>query len=172
MPEFDVITCIDERRNCPAAPGGIGARCRTWGATGFFGVAMYYRAADTHQFVPLCPIVVEPQHYVEEVVTFDQTQLGQRRSAARRLVGAMQHRLHAGSRMLLMGAFASLLGALAAIPLIFRVLFPRLAGLFRSRLDHVYAVPPQTVLNLEQSPAATGRESATWVFAGRNGGHR
>ncbi|MBX3423355.1 MAG: DUF2309 domain-containing protein [Pirellulaceae bacterium] len=155
--EFDIITCIDEREESfRRHVEEVAPQCRTWGAAGFFGVAMYYRAADSFQYVPLCPIVVEPQHYVQEVVTYDQKQLDQRRSTMRRWVGAALHRLHAGSRMLLSGALTSLLGTLTAVPLVIRVLFPRRAGWFRHHMDQFYSVPAQTYLQLESTtPSST-----------------
>ena len=42
--------------------------CETFGAAGFFSVAMYYRGAADAHFVPLCPVVIRPQHWVAEEV--------------------------------------------------------------------------------------------------------
>lgn len=148
---FDVVACIDEREESLRRHlEEVSPDCRTWGAAGFFSVAMYYRSAESHQFVPLCPIVIEPQHYVQELVTLDQRRLGQRRSAVRRQLGAAMLAMHLRSRMLSTGALAAVLGALAGFPLVARVLFPRLTGIFRHRFDQWYTAPPQTVLQLEK----------------------
>jgi len=153
---FDLVTCIDEREESLRRHlEELSPRCRTWGAAGFFSVAMYYRSAESHQFLPLCPIVIEPQHYVQEVVTLDQAQSEQRRSALRKQMGAVLLAVHARSRMLTSGALTALLGALAAFPLVARVLFPRLTGLFRHRFDQLVSAPTQTVLQLERSDAVS-----------------
>lgn len=66
-PRMQVFTCLDEREESfrrhleELAPD-----CETFGAAGFYGVAIYYRGAADAQFVPLCPIVLTPGHWVEE----------------------------------------------------------------------------------------------------------
>ncbi len=154
---FDVITCIDEREESYRRHlEEIEPRCRTWGTAGFFGVAMYYRGADSFQYVPLCPIVMEPRHYVQEQVVAEQALEGQRRSWLRRVVGAGLHGLHAGSRQLFSGAITSVLGTFAAVPLVARVLFPRWAGRVREHVDELYATPERTRLHLERRAAEPG----------------
>ena len=44
----------------------IAPDAETFGAAGFFALPMYYRGADEAHFVPLCPIVLTPKHWVEE----------------------------------------------------------------------------------------------------------
>lgn len=157
-PLFDVIACIDEREESFRRHlEEIEPRSRTWGTAGFFGVAMYYCAADSFQFVPLCPIVIEPQHYVQEVVTLDQIQIAERRTTLRRMVGRTQHRLHSGSRSLLSGAATAFLGVLTTAPLVARVLFPRIAGIIRDKINRFHSVPSQTALHLERIGPTPGR---------------
>ncbi len=51
----------------------------TFGTAGFFSVAIYYRGAADAHFVPLCPAVIRPRHWVVERV---------RRQRSRRTTGA------------------------------------------------------------------------------------
>ena len=68
-PRFQVVTCIDEREESfRRAIEEVAPDCETFGVAGFFGVAMYYRGAGDAHYVPLCPVVIRPQHYVEERV--------------------------------------------------------------------------------------------------------
>jgi uncharacterized protein YbcC (UPF0753/DUF2309 family) len=156
-PLFDIVVCIDEREESlrrhleEVEPG-----CRTWGFAGFFAVAMYYCAADSFQYVPLCPIVVEPQHYVQETVTLDQSDNAQRRSSLRRMVGKTQRGLHSGSRSLLAGALTSVAGIAMTFPLVCRVMFPRLAARFRHQFEGFHQVPTQTALRLERQSGEPG----------------
>src|SRR5690606_5168212 len=130
----------------------IEPRCETFGAAGFYGVAMYYRGAADAHFTPLCPIVIRPQHYVEEepVYVFEETH--RRRAKWRRIWGAMSHRCHIGSRTLLGGVFTALLGSVASLPMVTRVLFPRLTAQVRKKFGGLMQPPPVTQLRLERPP--------------------
>ena len=152
-PRFQVFTCIDEREESfrrhleEVAPDG-----ETFGAPGFYGVAMYYRGAAEAHYVPLCPIVVVPGHWVEEQVPDDHRPAYRQRAKARRAVGAATHRLHLGTRSFAAGAVLSAgVGALAAVPLVARVLFPRLAARVKRWFGEVVHTPPKTRLKLERA---------------------
>ncbi len=155
-PRFQVVTCLDEREESfrrhleEVAPA-----CETFGLAGFYGVAMYYRGAATAHYVPLCPVVIRPRHWVEERPTAGPTNGHTRRAKARRAFGAVSHRVHVGTRSFAVGAVLSAgLGALAVVPLVARVLFPRLAAEVRRRLGRVVQPGGQTRLALER-PADT-----------------
>ena len=67
-PKSQVILCIDEREEAfhrhyeEIDPGH-----ETFGAAGFFGIAMNYTSLDDHATTPLCPAVVSPAHRVYEI---------------------------------------------------------------------------------------------------------
>ena len=63
--------------------------------------------------------------------------------------------VHARSRMLLSGALAALLGTVAAIPLVARVLFPRTTGMLRHQLGQLISASPPTVLEIERPKFVT-----------------
>lgn len=152
MPRFQVITCLDEREESfrrhleEAAPD-----CETFSAPGFFGVAMYYRGAADAHFVPLCPIVIRPHRYVEEIAeeTVEETQ---RRRTAQWLLGTAFRQIHVGTRRILEGALLTAgLGVLAILPLVARTLFPGRAARLRERFMRLLHSQPRTRLRLEGS---------------------
>ncbi|MCI0705735.1 MAG: DUF2309 domain-containing protein [Planctomycetia bacterium] len=159
-PRFQVVTCLDEREESfrrhleEAAPN-----CGTFAAAGFFGVAMYYRGAADAHFVPLCPIVIRPRHWVEEQPEEPLEETDQRRKA-RRAFGTASHKVHVSSRGFLAGALLTVgLGVLATIPLVVRTLFPRLAARIGHWLASVVHSLPRTRLRLERTEPDTGPQN-------------
>ena len=157
-PSFQAVFCIDEREESirrhveETAP-----TAETFGAAGFFGVAMYYRGAAAADFVPLCPVVVKPQHWVSETVDAQLQAEHRRRRGARRTIGMALQGFHGGSRRVVSGAFLSAtLGLLATIPLVARVVFPRLTAQFRGFFGGFIAPPPVTRLVLERKEPKSG----------------
>src|SRR5262249_19219737 len=119
-PRFQVSCCLDEREESfrrhleEVAPD-----VETFGIAGFYGVAMYYRGAADAHFVPLCPIVIRPQHWVGEQVAEDLAETHERRARARRFLGGWSYQFHIGSRTFALGALLSAtVGVLASIPLV------------------------------------------------------
>jgi uncharacterized protein YbcC (UPF0753/DUF2309 family) len=167
-PRFQVVTCIDEREESfrrhleEAAPD-----CETFGTAGFFAIPMYYRAATDAHFVPLCPIVVTPRHWVEERAEDDAVEAHRRALRARRLLGAAAHGAHVGTRTAAAGALlAGAFGVLASVPLISRTLFPRLTARVRRLFGRVVAPPPRARLKLERVPeCAPGDRNGHLGFA-------
>jgi uncharacterized protein YbcC (UPF0753/DUF2309 family) len=113
---------------------------------------MYYRGAAAADFVPLCPVVVRPQHWVSEVVDSELQQEEARRKTLRRKLGMTLQNYHGGSRRIVSGAFLSAtVGLLTTIPLVMQVLYPRLTAMARGFLGRFIAPPPVTRLKLERS---------------------
>ena len=160
-PRFQTICCLDEREEsfrrhmeeiCPET--------ETFGAAGFFSVAMYYRGAANAHFVPLCPIVIRPQHWVVEDVGSEHEREHQRRAKTRKALGAASHHFHLGSRGLASGALLTAgLGVVASIPLVARVLFPRLTSLVRRSASKFFRPPNATLLRLERNDSTAGPEN-------------
>ncbi|WP_439630667.1 DUF2309 domain-containing protein [Gemmata sp.] len=153
-PRFQVVACLDEREESfrrhleEVAPD-----CETFGAAGFFAVAMYYKGAADAHFVPLCPIVLTPKHWVEERADAHLAGAHERLRWAHRALGAAAHAAHVGTRTPVVGAvLAATLGVLASVPLVGRVLFPRLTARVRHRLGRAVQVAPRTRLELERVP--------------------
>ena len=129
-PDVQAIVCMDDR--CESFRRHLeeqGARIETFGAAGFFAVPMYYRGIDDWHATPLCPIVMRPRHAVVELPV-EQAVGGHRlRQAGRRLVGRLRGQWASGSQTIVRGGLVTAIGgALAAIPLVSRVAFPRLTS--------------------------------------------
>lgn len=157
-PRFQIVCCLDEREESfrrhleEYAPD-----TETFGVAGFFNVAMYYRGAAEATFVPLCPIVVQPEHWVTENVAFTMDEEHRRRAATRRALGLAWHQLQVSSRSLAGGAVvAAGIGALATVPLVARVLFPRLTARVRRTASRLVQAPRLTQLQVERSTDSCG----------------
>ncbi len=159
LPSFQMVCCIDDREESFRRHlEEIDPTCETLGYAGFFGVAMYYRgAADAHSR-PLCPVVIKPKHYVEELPIFTLEEVHRRRARHRRLVGTASHQFHRISRSMLGGAVTALVGSLASAPLVARILFPRTAAQIRKLFGQIVRPPEATQLLLERSQPAPGPE--------------
>ncbi|MCB9852665.1 MAG: DUF2309 domain-containing protein [Phycisphaerales bacterium] len=149
-PAYQVVCCIDEREESFRRHlEEIAPACETFGFAGFFGVAMYYRGVTEARFHPLCPVVVKPKHYIQEdpLSTFEDASRHQ--AETRRRIGRAAHRVHLGSRTFIGGLFTSLFGAIATMPLVMRILFPRAAARWMHRFGAIVR-PGATRLRVER----------------------
>ncbi len=159
-PQFQVMCCIDEREESFRRHlEEIAPKCETFGVAGFFGVAMYYKGVADAHYVPLCPVVVKPQHYVQEEVVYSFAQSHRRRTETRRAIGKTSHWLHTVSRSVVGGAVTAIFGTLASIPLVSGVLFPRLTARVRRLFASFVQPPPITRQLIERSEETPGPEN-------------
>ena len=161
QPRFQAIFCLDEREESirrhieELAPDAA-----TFGTAGFFSVAMYYRGVADAHFVPLCPGVIRPGHWVVERVIDSDEQAHQFRQKTRRALGMASFRFNVGSRSLTLGALlTAVVGVLASIPLVARTLFPRYTSRFSRTLGRFVGSTPLTRLQLERTDGAPGPET-------------
>ncbi len=155
-----VICCIDDREESFRRHlEEIAPDLETFGAPGFFSVAMFYQGAVEAHATPLCPVSVRPRHWVQEDVPFSLENSARLRRRARKVFGQASHGLHLGSRTFAVGAVLStMLGPLASIPMISRILFPRHTALMREAAGQIVGVPSMTQLRLERTAEEPGPE--------------
>lgn len=159
-PQFQSVYCIDTREEsfrrhleevCPGA--------ETFGAAGFYGVAMYYKGVSDAHFQALCPIVVRPKVWVTEEPVYNLLDTHERRASARRRLANASHQIHVRSRSMAVGAIMTAsLGVFASVPLVARVLFPRITSQIRQAVGSVVAPPQVTRLRLERLTEVPGQE--------------
>ncbi|MDX1947822.1 MAG: DUF2309 domain-containing protein [Pirellulaceae bacterium] len=166
-PRFQVVCCLDEREESLRRHlEEVAPDVETFGTAGFFGVAMYYRGAADAHFVPLCPIVIRPQHWVTEDVAGSAETTHRRRARTRRVLGTASHRFHLGSRGFAWGALLTgAVGVLASIPLVARILFPRLSARIARRFEGLVQAPEQTALHLGRRDEQPGPENGGLGFS-------
>lgn len=158
-PSFQIVTCIDEREESfRRALEEIDPDCETLGAAGFFAVAMNYKGAADAHYTPLCPVIIEPKHYVAEKVVYTHKQTERQRKERRRTIGTVTHQVHLGSRTFAGGALAGIFGSIASIPLVTRILFPRLAARLRGAMGGFVRTPDVTELELTRTGENPGKE--------------
>jgi uncharacterized protein YbcC (UPF0753/DUF2309 family) len=157
-PAFQAAFCIDSREEslrryieevCPTA--------ETLGVAGFFGIPIYFRGIAEANYSTLCPVVIRPKHWVTEEPIYTLEEQHQRRARTRQMIGTATHRLHVGSRGAAGAALLTMgVGVLASIPLVFRVLFPRLTARIRKRATNWVNAPNQTRLRIERVATEPG----------------
>lgn len=142
------VFCIDEREEAfrraleEDDPG-----FETFGAAGFFGLAVDYRGLDDTEPAPYCPVVATPAHQVHEEVRPDAAAAHARREGWRALAHGVERRLSALSRTLIGGAGVALAGgALAGAVVASRVIAPRRSLAARLAMDEAVAPRPGTRL--------------------------
>jgi uncharacterized protein YbcC (UPF0753/DUF2309 family) len=160
LPKFQLVTCIDEREESFRRHlEEIAPECETFAAAGFFAVAMYYRGVADAHFTPLCPVIIQPDHFVTEDVAYTHKKLAHHRTRRRRAIGTVTHRVHIGSRTFAGGWLAAVLGSVASIPLVLRILFPRATANLRRVLGGVVRPPAVTQLQLERTYEDPGSQN-------------
>lgn len=156
-PKGAFVFCIDEREeSIRRAVEEQDPAFVTYGAAGFFGVAIDFQGLDDEAPAAYCPAVVTPAHEVREEPVLPHRALDRTRQ---RLRGAWQRalrRLSGGSRSALSGAVQSVvLGPLAGLRVAGHVLVPRGAAAAAQRVwDAVLPAPTTRLVSLRAAPDA------------------
>jgi len=155
QPTLQVVCCIDAREESLRRHlEELDCTVETYGIAGFFGVAMYYRGVGDSDFSAQCPIIMTPKHWVTEEPVYSLEQSDRSRARARRFLGTAQRRFQSQSRGSLGGAIMStLVGPLATLPMLSRILFPRTTAMMNQTARQFIAPPTFTRLHLERSPS-------------------
>ncbi len=149
-PSAQVFCCIDDREeSLRRHVEEVDPSIETFGAAGFYGVAVDYRGLDDAHGSPLCPVVVTPRHAVYEIPEDVDGHLHSLRQARRRLWAQLARGSFLSSRTLISGWFsAAVLGLFSLFPLAIRVLSPLTYVRLTKRLDRFFLPQPRTELTL------------------------
>jgi len=154
-PAYQAAFCIDEREESFRRHlEETDPECETFGVAGFYGVAMYYQGEQDARPRPLCPVAIEPAHYVTSAPADERSTLARWRRFRRHVAGTLNKNVHLGSRRFVAGAvLMASLGVLWSLPLVLRVLFPRLGQRIRAASPRSERARPR--LLLDRDDAAT-----------------
>lgn len=147
-PLAQIFFCLDEReesirRQLEERTPEI----ETFGAAGFFGVAVDYKSIEDAKSTSLCPVVQSPKHAVREKVAQGHESAWDRWISFRRLSGRLSRSGFIASRSLVRGWLATgALGILSLFPMAARVLTPRQYLRLRERLNSIIIPKPETEL--------------------------
>lgn len=151
-PAFQAIFCLDEREESIRRHlEEVEPQAETFGAPGFFGVAMYYQGATDAHPRPLCPVAIRPRHFVAEQPEAQRSGMRSRLLRALARGGALVDKnVHLGSRRASLGAalFAAV-GVLWIVPLVLRVVFPWLRRVLERTYGKLQAVSGRLALDAQ-----------------------
>jgi uncharacterized protein len=149
-PAAQVFFCLDEREESIRRQlEEIAPEIETFGAAGFYGIAVDYAGIDDPHGVPLCPVVVKPKHAVRERPVSDHERLHSQRRNLRAAWASLARNMSLSSRTLVRGALSTgILGIFSLIPLIAHVLSPRQYARLSTMLNRWILPEPRTELTL------------------------
>jgi hypothetical protein len=164
-PSFQTMLCLDDRfESSRRHLEEIDPDCETFGAAGFFGLAIAYQGIDDPGTFPLCPMIVSPQHRIEEQPLTRQFNVAELRAQRRRRLGKLEVAFNRASRSLLFGPFVTAAaGFAAALPLLANVFSPHVAARVRKTVERWWLPEPLTRLTALRAEAAGNAEA---VMAG------
>ena len=155
-PRFQVMLCLDDRfESSRRHLEEISPEVETYGGPGFFGVAFAYQGIDDPRTFPLCPVIVTPQHRINETPLTQQWDVAELRKQRLQQLGKATTLFSRASRSLLLGLFVSIVtGAVSLVPLLLSVFAPRTAGRLRQAIRRKFLPEPRTRL----TPARIGAD--------------
>ncbi|MEZ4300498.1 MAG: DUF2309 domain-containing protein [Polyangiaceae bacterium] len=148
-PRFQVVACIDDRmESLRRHIEELSPDHETFGAAGFFNLAIAYQGIDDPSTFPLCPVVVSPRHRIEEVPVSEHAGRAEARRRWKRRMGSVASRFDSASRSMVWGPLVvALTGIFAALPLLAAVFAPWWAARLRRAVSAWLLPPPKTRLN-------------------------
>lgn len=165
-PRWQIMLCLDDRfESSRRHLEEISPEVETYGGPGFFGVAFAYQGIDDPRTFPLCPVIVTPQHRIDEVPLTQQWDVAELRKQRLQQLGKATTMFSRASRSLWLGLFVSIVtGVFSLIPLVLDIFAPRVAGRLRKSLRKRFLPEPKTRL----TPARIGSEKMAeeQLFAG------
>ena len=159
-PAAQVFFCMDEREEAIRRHlEEVDPAIETFGAAGYFGVAMHYQGVDDPHAVDLCPVVIKPAHAVREKAASGQEDLLAQRMTWRRRWASLLHNGYISSRTLVRGWLSTVaLGFLSAFPLVAKVMAPRRFAQLTAALNEWFLpVPPTELQFMRQDRASQDR---------------
>lgn len=144
--QAQVVFCIDEREeSLRRALEEINPLIETYGAAGFFGCAVDYTGLDDAGGVPLCPVVVRPDHQVSEIAIEDDKDHSTTRQKLRKLWASILLSYGIGTRTLVRGTLSTAcLGFLSLFPMALRVFAPLKYSQIMTKLNGFFLPNPRT----------------------------
>jgi len=157
-PKAQLVLCIDEREEAMhRAFDELDDGYETFGAGGFFGVAMDYSGLDDHDVTPLCPAGVIPAHRVQEVSRPEAALEAERRKTSRAWEEVFHNTYWEIKRNAVSAFFLTqLTGLVQAVPLLGRVLAPRRWTVLTLATRRRLVPQPATELTLDRDGAGRG----------------
>lgn len=148
---FQAVFCMDEREEsfrrhleeiCP--------NVETFGFAGFYGVAMQYKGLDDIRPLPLCPVVISPNIFIEEVAISDESSHKYRNNLVN--IGRLKKLIiHIRQSLINSAVWSFAFGIFKIFPLIGRSLFPLQTAKILTHFHHLAATKPKTKLLLERT---------------------
>ncbi|MFN7922330.1 MAG: DUF2309 domain-containing protein [Bryobacteraceae bacterium] len=162
-----VFFCIDEREESIRRHlEELDPEIETFGAAGFFGVAMNYHGIDDARGVALCPIVVNPRHKVVERPVEADRQVLEARKNWRRLWASVAWNSWVSSRTLFRGWLSTtVLGVFSLFPMAAKLLAPRRFAKLSEWLNANFLPEPRTELTYMR-PGEAGHQATGELTAG------
>ena len=140
-PEAQLIFCMDDREESMRRHlEHLNPKIETFGAAAFFGVVMNWQDLDEAEAVTLCPVVVTPEHTIQEVAPEGQEQAVQQHQKRYRLRSKLNHIVHQETQrnLLSSSALIALNTPLALSRLVGKILAPLAWGKFEAQLNRSF----------------------------------
>ncbi len=150
-PKAQIVLCIDEREeSMHRALDELDPEYETFGAGGFFGVAMDYSGLDDHDVTPLCPAGQSPASRVKEVGRPGTDATLERRVGRLRWDAVFHNAYWESKRNVVSALFLTqLVGLVHAIPLFGKIVAPRRYTELAQGLERRMIPRPATELTLD-----------------------